>query len=285
MKVLNLTDDFNPSGAYFDDMLKYELSMFPGGEPNFRLHSSWKIDAKITISIRVETWLDMGILASAVNAIKNAKGYSELHLQIPYFPGARQDRICNPGEALTVKVYADFINSMNFDSVLILDPHSDVTPALINNCNVMNNSDFIRAVDTNLSLEDLVIICQDAGEGKKIISLCKACGFDEMVKCDKERDLETGKLSGFTVYADDLKGKPCLIVDDICDGGGIFIGLADELKKKNAGDLYLAVSHGIFSKGEGPLSEVFKKVFTTDSFFKESDKTSDLIEIINLNTL
>jgi ribose-phosphate pyrophosphokinase len=55
-------------------------------------------------------------------------------------------------------------------------------------------------------------------------------------------------------------------VDDICDGGGTFIGLVDALKKKNAGDLYLAVSHGIFSKGFDELTGSFKTIFTTDSF-------------------
>jgi len=55
-------------------------------------------------------------------------------------------------------------------------------------------------------------------------------------------------------------------VDDICDGGGTFIGLAKALKQKNAGNLYLAVSHGIFSKGFNELNKHFTKIFTTDSF-------------------
>ena len=87
-----------------------------------------------------------------------------------------------------------------------------------------------------------------------------------MIECSKSRDVKTGKLKGFKVYADDLQGKDCLIVDDICDGGGTFMGLAEELKNKNAGNLYLAVSHGIFSKGFDHLAEHFTKIFTTDSF-------------------
>jgi len=57
-----------------------------------------------------------------------------------------------------------------------------------------------------------------------------------------------------------------LIVDDICDGGGTFLGLAEELKECNSGDLYLAVSHGIFSKGSQTLLDNFKSIYSTDSF-------------------
>ena len=80
------------------------------------------------------------------------------------------------------------------------------------------------------------------------------------------RDVKTGKLSGFKVYSDDLEGQDCIIVDDICDAGGTFMGLATELKKKNAGKLFLAVSHGIFSKGLDNLTQYFDTIFTTDSF-------------------
>ena len=85
-----------------------------------------------------------------------------------------------------------------------------------------------------------------------------------MIECSKNRDVKTGKLTGFSVYTDDLNGKDCLIVDDICDGGGTFIGLAEKLKNKNSGKLYLAVSHGIFSNGFTNL-DCFERIFTTDS--------------------
>ena len=87
-----------------------------------------------------------------------------------------------------------------------------------------------------------------------------------MVECSKKRDIKTGKLSGFTVYADDLEGNTCVIVDDICDGGGTFNGLAQELKKKNCGKLILIVTHGIFSKGFEQLAKSFDHVYSTASF-------------------
>ena len=182
------------------------------------------------------------------------------------------------GEPLSVALYAEILNEREYDSVTIYDPHSDVVTALLDNVKVASNREFVRkaileitAVDgNNINMwgkDNLVLVSPDAGANKKIISLAQSLDIQNIVKCDKTRDVKTGKLTGFRVYEEDLLGMDCLIVDDICDGGGTFIGLARELKKKNAGKLYLAVSHGIFSKGFDELDEVFDAIFTTDSRF------------------
>ena len=62
----------------------------------------------------------------------------------------------------------------------------------------------------------------------------------------------------------DLGRRDVLIVDDICDGGRTFIAIAEELYKRNAGRVFLAVSFGIFSNGFDELSENFKHVYCTD---------------------
>ena len=91
--------------------------------------------------------------------------------------------------------------------------------------------------------------------------------------------MQTGKLEGFQVYEEDLKGKTCLIVDDICDGGGTFLGMAKALKAKHAGTLYLAVSHGIFSKNLKALKQTFKAIYTTNSFKDINEKGMKQIPI------
>jgi ribose-phosphate pyrophosphokinase len=82
----------------------------------------------------------------------------------------------------------------------------------------------------------------------------------------KERDLRTGALTNFKTTSDNLEGKTCFIVDDICDGGGTFVGTAKMLKEKGAAKVVLIVSHGIFSKGS-TIAEV-DEIYTTDSFRK-----------------
>jgi len=77
---------------------------------------------------------------------------------------------------------------------------------------------------------------------------------------------------------DNLEKMDCIIVDDICDGGGTFIGLAEELRRRNAASLYLYVTHGIFSKdADVKLLDHFAKVYTTNSI-KDSSVNNTFIK-------
>ncbi len=321
MKYLNLTKGFNPFNADLEDSIKFESFYFSGGEPHIKIISNFDNLTDVIVTCRLNNMNDVGMLMVATEALRQTGWLSNSFLFIPYFPGARQDRRMIVGEPLTVKIYADIINSLGFDEVNIFDPHSDVAPALVDNSITTTNHKFVQ-----VCLEDITItnggstldnyvyynlISPDAGSNKKIYKLSQYLskvtesyhsqlrltdeglfgGEDKIIKCDKTRDVKTGALSGFEVYSDDLQGRDCIICDDICDGGGTFIGLAKELKKKNAGDLYLIVSHGIFSKGLKELSKYFKQIYTTDSWRSEfsleqqSRDNTELVKIIKLNTI
>lgn len=276
MKVLNLSDGFAPVNLKHGMVqeIEHEKFFFSGGEPHIKLKTDWTDIEQIVVTTRVRNMNDLGMLMVAVDAIYRGDDFRSLKLILPYFPGARQDRQMIPGEPLTAKVYADIINDMDFDEVVILDPHSDVTPALLDNCTVIPNHKFVREALLDIGVfydQEYFLISPDAGANKKMLGLAKAMGAKNAVKCDKVRNIETGKLSGFEVYADDLLDSTCVIVDDICDGGGTFMGLAEELKKKKAGDLYLIVTHGIFSKGYDELVKHFKMIYTTDSMDSKGD--------------
>ena len=285
MRYLNLTEGFDPLGPGGDN-IKFEKFTFNGGEPHIKIEPL-KANTPIAITTRINTFEDLGLLIVAVNALKGMFCFNST-LYVPYFPGARQDRRMVEGEPLTVKVYADIINDMEFKGVIIYDPHSDVTPALINNCRAVTNHRFVKKTITDIESgtgEMPILISPDAGSNKKVGNLAKyIMGKDiavEVVKCDKTRDIETGKITDFVVYAGDLKGRDCLIVDDICDGGGTFLGLADELVKHNAGNLYLATTHGIFSHGVEKLKEKFTTIITTDSIHNSIEG----VEVTKLNSL
>lgn len=258
--ILNLDKNFKPLKG---DEIQFENFTFSGGEPHIKINPDFDTNKKITITHRLNSFNDLGLLCLAVDALKRMDVKLE-NLIIPYFPAARQDRVMIKGEPLSVKVYADIINTLKFRKVIIFDAHSEVTPALLNNCEVISNNVFIQKILQEIG-NDIILISPDGGALKKIYKVSEFLGGVEVVECSKSRDVKTGKLTGFKAYIDDLKGKDCLIVDDICDGGGTFIGLAEELKNKNAGKLYLAVSHGIFNKGFENL-KCFERIFTTDSF-------------------
>lgn len=271
--ILHLDKNFRP---FNQKEIEFETFTFSGGEPHIRINTKINTEDDVTITHRLQSFNDFGILLMAIDALKNM-GVTNIHLVIPYFPGARQDRVINTGEALSVKVYTNILNQQQLTSITIFDPHSDVTPALLNQCKVINNFDFIEQVTLQLP-NNLLLISPDGGALKKIYKVAAHLKHYEVVECSKSRDLKTGKLSKFTVYSEDLKGQPCLIVDDICDGGGTFLGLAKELKAKNAGPIYLAVSHGIFSKGFDDLNKHFDKIFTTDAF-STLEPNANLIQI------
>ncbi|TBO43933.1 ribose-phosphate diphosphokinase [Pedobacter kyonggii] len=264
--MLNLNPSFTPLGE--NNLIEYKSFLFAGGEPHIKISNNFDVAAPVTITQRINSFNDLGMICITVDALRRM-GVKEIEFFIPYFPAARQDRVMIPGEPLSVKVYTDIINAMALASITVFDPHSEVTPALLNNCVTVSNHEFIKQVIVNIGTE-VKLISPDGGALKKIYKVSEFLGGAEVVECSKSRDVKTGKLSGFKVYADDLAGADCLIVDDICDGGGTFIGLAEALKAKNAGKLYLAISHGIFSKGFGELGKYFEQIFTTDSI-KEVD--------------
>jgi ribose-phosphate pyrophosphokinase len=198
---------------------------------------------------------------------------------MPYIPYARQDRVCNDGEALGIRVFCDMINAMKFDKVWGLVPHSDVAPALLNNCNEsiysLNWDLFIRESISKKNKELLTIVSPDAGAMKRTLKFAQyinsAWEFEktvDVVMADKVRDVRTGQIIKTTVHSVpyELEGKTCLIYDDICDGGMTFIKLAEALRNLGAKKIILAVPHGIFSKGLIEIAKVIDQIITTNVF-------------------
>jgi ribose-phosphate pyrophosphokinase len=259
--ILNLDKTFTPLSG---PQIQFESFTFSGGEPHIKINPDFDTSQSVTITHRLNSFNDVGLLLVTVDALRRML-VEKINLFIPYFPAARQDRVMVKGEPLTAKVYAELLNTLKLNKITVFDAHSEVTPALLNNCEAISNHRFIQEV-LKQTRKECLLISPDGGALKKIYKVSEYLGGVPVVECSKSRDVTTGKLKGFKVYADDLEGKDCLIVDDICDGGGTFIGLAEELKKKNCGDIYLAVSHGIFSQGFEKFQPAFKKLFTTDTF-------------------
>ncbi len=278
MKYLHLDSGFAP----FKESIQFDQFSFPGGEPHVRITDELNGEDEVTVTTRIKMFGAMGFLLVTVDALRRM-GVQKISLVIPYFPAARQDRVMTNGEALTVKVFADLINSMELEQVIIFDPHSEVTPALLNKVKVISNHKFVKEALRNET--NYVLVSPDGGALKKVYKLSEALGGIEVVECSKRRNVKTGKILDFAVYEDQLDGKTCVVVDDICDGGGTFIGLGKELKRKGAGRLILVVSHGIFSKPVDELSEIYDGIYTTDSFNRIDDERIKQIKLseIELN--
>ena len=126
---------------------------------------------------------------------------------------------------------------------------------------------------------NIVLVAPDAGAAKKIFHLASELNISEIITCEKKRNVNNGELSDFKIHADDIKNKNCLIIDDICDGGRTFVGIAKALKNKNAGKIYLAVSHGIFSNGFEKLKRVLDDIYSTDSFGEIENRKVEIVKL------
>jgi len=255
---------------------KASYSLFNGGEVNLRLSGldfSKAVEA-IVLSPRLQNSNDVIALAMLVDTLRREYPERAYVLQLGYTPYARQDRVCNRGEALSIKVFCELINSLNFDEVTVIDPHSDVTPALLNNVTDVIGQERIISLEKNLTdrltANELTLVSPDAGATKKTEKISKYFGGLPIIQGVKNRDLSTGELSGFGIFCDKgvVEDKDLLIVDDICDGGGTFLGLAKVLKEHGARSVELYVTHGIFSKGVDILLDSYiDVVYTTNTWY------------------
>lgn len=244
--------------------IEFSSFQFPGGESHIKFVHQYP-HGGVYIQQRIRNGDDLMLVLLAVDALTRMGAESRnITLSIPYLPYARQDRVMVDGEPFSLKVFSQLINNLNLYSVEVFDPHSDVGPALLDRCVVIPNTNAVQDFVAENSIRDFTLISPDAGAYKKTSKLGEYFRAPVVI-ASKKRDVSTGALSGCEIHGD-VAGRPCLIVDDICDGGRTFLQLADALKSAEAGDLHLFVSHGIFSNGFDALRERFKTIGTTNSF-------------------
>jgi ribose-phosphate pyrophosphokinase len=226
---------------------------------------------------------DLFKLAMWSNYLLSKSGVSRV-LVVPYFPGARADRV-SPGveEPFGLEVYAEFISSMLLDQIVIFDPHSGGVVTELKNADLGARITVVESDELwkqphllNTLLRYTGIIAPDKGAVQRAGRVASLLGIP-LHTAEKTRDPQTGKLSGFKLDGLDKYGK-YLIVDDICDGGGTFCGLAEATGLgKECLDLY--VSHGVFSgNAHFKLSKHFEHIYTTNSYFAESSNPNQFFE-------
>jgi ribose-phosphate pyrophosphokinase len=275
---------------------QYKAWKFPGGEIHVQLGIEVRSSREIEIFTRLNTSDDIMFLLIVTDTIhKDSKGV-KLSLTLPYMPYQQADRNFGEWECFSLKTMANLINSMNFDKIKIYDPHSEVSPALLNNCEVKDNSDFvtecikricsyIRSVENPFPFceisdsfirENLVVLSTDAGSYKKAFHLVEKLHLNCAVECcSKSRNHNTGEITTKVPKFDE--NKLVLIIDDICLAGNTFLNIRKELKNKN---VFLAVSHGIFNENVDKLETEFTKVYTTNS--RRDESVGKNIEVIKI---
>lgn len=252
--------------------ISYQVSQFPDGQQQVKIivQDGYDYDVKVSIPVKIKARLnnfkDLELITCAVKSLRGLN-FTNIHLYVPYFLGSRSDRKFEEGGNNYLKdVICPIINSLNFESITVLDPHSDVLEACINRFKKESNyrlvahfaiGEIIREMNLPARLEDdyhntpeglffdkrgfdnLLLASPDAGASKKIYKIAEQIGYKgDIITCSKDRDTE-GKITKSIVPITSEQHnmlhsygpyKDFIIIDDICDGGATFINIAKEIK-------------------------------------------------------
>lgn len=262
------------------DSLEFEVFDFSDGMPHVKM-TKWP-DSHVVqrLTVRCTTLRDLLVLHEMASVMfRNGIVVKELFLTS--LLGSRMDRRLSRYEPSTYRIVcqqvADINRELGGGLITLLDPHSQIT------VQALDAEVFTSAMYVEKALEHMkavlgtqsrpLLVAPDVGASKKVEALGELFKL-RLVQGYKHRDQATGELSKFGVYGSSgaFYGQDVLIVDDLCDGGRTFEGLADELKTQGVGHISLYVTHGIFSKGL-PLLDI-DHIYTTNSMFPTGEMSA-----------
>ena len=210
----------------------------------------------------------------------------EITCIIPYFGYARQDRKASPRQPITAKLVAAMLEQAGANRVVTFDLHAAQIQGFFH-CPVddlttipMMGQYFKRK---NFNPEELVVVSPDHGGVKRARNLAEILNC-QIAIIDKRRP-QANVCEACNIIGD-VDGKNCIIVDDICDTGGSLIAGSNILKEHGAKDIYVCISHGLFSNNatiriqDSPIKEIV--VSNTINVPNEELKKTNKITILSI---
>ena len=211
-----------------------------------------------------------------VKSLKDVCDYNDIEnveLNIPCLFQQQHDRRFHTNESFELQLVADFINSCKFKKVRVYHPHSDVSGGALKKFLSIDNTKFITEVLKDINTKP-ILLSTDGGSFKWINKMADVIEYDgEVYGASKSRDAVTHKLVQM-IDCKDFGGRDVLVVDDLCVFGGTFVGLANMLRERNVGRLYLAISRITVKNPNPELSNMYDKIYTTNSKFDAHEYTT-----------
>lgn len=245
--------------------VKYTISRFPDGEVQIALG---EVDRKqrVAVKCRITSAEDLFILTQ-VNDILTRQGVVWT-LDIFYLMGMRMDRVMDFSRPYTLSVVANCIHSFSCRSIMVLEPHSEVT------------LDLLKAEELDVKLPKYItfgsaefwdkynLVIPDKGAYERLHNrLPMSCN---PVICEKKRDISTGRIISIEVTNPKAvldASRSLIVVDDLCDGGGTFCGIAEAIRKIRPDvRLEIYVTHMVNQKGVENLAKMYDHVYFTNSY-------------------
>ncbi len=204
-------------------------------------------------------------LLVVMDALKRASA-KRITAVIPYFGYARQDRKPGPRTPISAKLVANIITAAGADRVLSLDLHAAQIQGFfdIPVDNLYAAPVFSRDIDENFDRGNVVVISPDVGGVVRARALAKRIEATLAI-IDKRRE-KPGSSEVMNIIGD-VKGKDCIIVDDIVDSAGTLCNAAEALLKEGAKSVSAYITHGVLSGKalERIETSALKELVITDS--------------------
>ncbi len=191
---------------------------------------------------------------------------SAVHVIIPHFPYARQDRVAMPREPISAKLVAHLLEEAGADHVITLDLHSDQIQGFFSvPADVLDARPIFADYFKTKNLQNPVVVAPDAGGAKRAKKLADLIGA-ELAIMHKNRSAH--HQAEILEVVGNIQDRTCIIFDDMIDTAGTLASAKDALIKRGAnGDVYAVATHPVFSgKAIENLTKAgFKEVVVTDS--------------------
>lgn len=240
--------------------IKYTLSRFPDGEVQISLGDFSHKD-QICVECRITNAEELFIVTQVLDILDRHDVYYDVN--IFYLMGMRMDRVMDFNRPFTLKIVMDMLWHYNASSIRVLEPHSEVYRRL----NPRAEELFISTKGLPPNWVNCQIVYPDKGASERY-SFHYSMDLP-VIQCSKERNVSTGKITSIKIdNPQDIKDKPLLIIDDLCDGGGTFCGVAKAFEKIGVSKdrLNISVIHMVNAKGIENLSKHFNHVWFTNSY-------------------
>ena len=216
-----------------------------------------------------------------VDALKRSSA-KNITAVIPYFGYARQDRKVVPRTSISAKLVSNLITKAGADRVVTVDLHTGQIQGFfdIPVDNLFATPIFLRHVKKKLKNKNLICVAPDVGGVERARALGSKLDAGLAI-IDKRRPVP-GKSKVMNVVGN-VKGKICIMVDDIIDSGGTIVNAADALIKRGAKEVHVYVTHGVLSGNavEKIKKSKIKNLVITDTI----DSSSKLQKVRNIEVL
>ena len=225
-------------------------------------------------------------LLLCIDALKRSSA-KNITAVIPYFGYARQDRKVVPRTSISAKLVSNLITKAGADRIVTIDLHSGQIQGFfdIPVDNLFATPIFARHIKKKLKTKNLICVAPDVGGTARARALGKMLNV-ELAIVDKRRPAP-GKSEVMNVIGN-VKGKTCILVDDIIDSGGTIVNAAAALKKRGAKDVHVYVTHGVLSGNaiDKIKKSNIKNLVITDTIDNSNKvKNTKNIELLTISNL